>query len=173
MAKSAHSKSASKKQTTARTRKGKGTDTAPNKTIKAIGKGQFDTLVRVASATKRKLKEEREALAGKVAAAAENDRLHVGAFNLFMRLFGMEPLKRAEFLFQFDTYRQYGKLDDSRDLFRRGAAEPDDTPAEPNGSGKEGGAKAQPDPAEVVGRGEQAKSDFSRKLHGGDTAKLN
>jgi hypothetical protein len=144
---------------------------ASNQTIKAIGKSAFTDLVRTVQATKRKLKEETTAISGKIDAAVEHNRLHRGAFNLFIRLSGMDPLKRAEFLFHFDTYRRYGELDDAAGFYRRGGeAEPNDEVEQPTAAPE--GERADEGELAKVGRGDEARSSFSRALHGGDRAQL-
>lgn len=76
-----------------------------------ISKTKFDKLVTRIGPETRKSDEARSAIGGIVAAAVENDNLHKAAFATFRRLKKMDDVKRTEYLFHFDQYREYGGFD--------------------------------------------------------------
>jgi hypothetical protein len=67
---------------------------------------QFVALVKAVEENKVKVATVNGALGERVKAAVDNANLHLGAFKLICKLYHFEEEKRAEFLRQFDLYRE-------------------------------------------------------------------
>lgn len=141
--------------------------TTENSSHKVIGEKDFAALVTKCKSAAKKADESRGELGALISNAAEHKNLHAPAFALFRRLAKMTDLKRAEFLFHFDIYRERGRFDAADDLL------PDRQAS--NGAGDGNGAEPDADDAadsqaagsahEPITSGEPAtRSGFKKRL---------
>jgi hypothetical protein len=104
-----------------RSEKSVGPKTPPKEstnTSQAISPAKFEALVRKVMSHDGTVSEHNTVRAELIKDAVAGDRLHKGAFALFMRLKKMASNKVSEFLFHFDVYRELGKFDAQGDLIR-------------------------------------------------------
>jgi hypothetical protein len=90
--------------------------TADRETFTAIGVRAFHSLVRKVMAHKNTIREHVSACGGLISDAVENENLHKGAFGWYTKLLKMDAGKRAEWLFNFDLYRERGEFDAQGDM---------------------------------------------------------
>jgi hypothetical protein len=118
------------KATSKKTRSKKSGPKTPPKestnTSQAISPEKFEALVRKVMSHDGTVSEHNTVRAELIKDAIAGDRLHKGAFALFMRLKKMASNKVSEFLFHFDVYRELGRFDAQGDLIRDLTADGDD-----------------------------------------------
>lgn len=77
----------------------------------AVLKNFYLSLLKKCAAAKAVMDEERASLGGMISDAVEKHRLHKGAFGWARKMDKMDPVKRGEWLFHFDTMRKYSAWD--------------------------------------------------------------